>query len=189
MVWVIVLIGASILFLSLSDNSGFTRIDTSKALELVNQNKVDSAKLLNNERIELTLKAGDAFSDGDKVKNATKVYAYYVDARGTNVVAALDAHVPPNGYTDQIDDPSWLGSMLVSLIPIVIVLGLFWFLMGQMQGGGSRVMQFGKSRAKLASKDTPKVTFADVAGCDEAVEELHEIKEFLQEPAKFLAVG
>ena len=71
MVWVIVLIGASILFLSLSDNSGFTRIDTSKALELVNQNKVDSAKLLNNERIELTLKAGDAFSDGDKVKNAT----------------------------------------------------------------------------------------------------------------------
>ncbi|HEU4331892.1 MAG TPA: ATP-dependent zinc metalloprotease FtsH, partial [Lapillicoccus sp.] len=84
---------------------------------------------------------------------------------------------------------NWFGSMLVSLIPIIIVLGLFWFLMGQMQGGGSRVMQFGKSRAKLASKDTPKVTFADVAGCDEAVEELHEIKEFLQEPAKFLAVG
>ena len=61
--------------------------------------------------------------------------------------------------------------------------------MNQMQGGGSRVMQFGKSRAKLATKDTPKVTFADVAGADEAVEELHEIKEFLAEPAKFLAVG
>ena len=61
--------------------------------------------------------------------------------------------------------------------------------MGQMQGGGNRVMQFGKSRAKLATKDTPKVTFADVAGCDEAIEELQEIKEFLQEPAKFLAVG
>ena len=67
--------------------------------------------------------------------------------------------------------------------------GLFWFLMSQMQGGGSRVMQFGKSKAKLATKDTPKVTFADVAGADEAVEELHEIKEFLAEPAKFLAVG
>ena len=97
--------------------------------------------------------------------------------------------MPPNGYTDQIDETNWFGSMLVSLIPIIIVLGLFWFLMGQMQGGGSRVMQFGKSRAKLASKDTPKVTFADVAGCDEAVEELYEIKEFLQEPAKFHAVG
>ena len=61
--------------------------------------------------------------------------------------------------------------------------------MTQMQGGGSRVMQFGKSKAKLATKDTPKVTFADVAGADEAVEELHEIKEFLAEPAKFQAVG
>src|SRR4051812_29166396 len=189
MLWIVVLIGAAILVLSLSDNGGFTRIDTSKALDLVNSGRVDSAKLINNERMELTLKQGDSFSDGDKVKNATKVYAYYVEARGTNVVAALDAHVPPNGYTDQIDETNWFGSMLVSLIPIIIVLGLFWFLMGQMQGGGSRVMQFGKSRAKLASKDTPKVTFADVAGCDEAVEELHEIKEFLQEPAKFLAVG
>ena len=189
MLWIVVLIGAAILVLSLSDNGGFTRIDTSKALDLVNTGKVDSAKLINNERMELTLKQGESFSDGDKVKNATKVYAYYVTARGTNVVAALDAHVPPNGYTDQIDETNWFGSMLVSLIPIIIVLGLFWFLMGQMQGGGSRVMQFGKSRAKLASKDTPKVTFADVAGCDEAVEELHEIKEFLQEPAKFLAVG
>ena len=61
--------------------------------------------------------------------------------------------------------------------------------MGQMQGGGSRVMNFGKSRARLVSKDMPKVTFADVAGVDEAVEELQEIKEFLAEPAKFQAVG
>jgi len=79
--------------------------------------------------------------------------------------------------------------MLSLVLPMIIVLGLFWFLMGQMQGGGNRVMQFGKSRAKLASKDMPKVTFADVAGADEAVEELHEIKEFLQDPARFLAVG
>ncbi|CAM5722127.1 ATP-dependent zinc metalloprotease FtsH OS=Streptomyces alboniger OX=132473 GN=hflB PE=3 SV=1 [Streptomyces alboniger] len=61
--------------------------------------------------------------------------------------------------------------------------------MNQMQGGGSRVMNFGKSKAKLITKDTPKTTFSDVAGSDEAVEELHEIKEFLQEPAKFQAVG
>ena len=61
--------------------------------------------------------------------------------------------------------------------------------MNQMQGGGSRVMNFGKSKAKLITKDTPKTTFADVAGADEAVEELQEIKEFLQEPAKFQAVG
>ena len=189
MVWIIVLIGVTIIALNLSDTGGYTRIDTSKALELINTSKVDSAKLLNNERIELTLKPGQAYSDGDKVKDATKVYAYYVTARGANVVAALDAHVPPKNYTDQIDEPSWISSVLFSILPIIIILGLFWFLMGQMQGGGSRVMQFGKSRAKLATKDTPKVTFADVAGADEAVEELYEIKEFLQEPAKFLAVG
>src|SRR2546423_13293925 len=58
-----------------------------------------------------------------------------------------------------------------------------------MQGGGSRVMQFGKAKARQVSKDQPKVTFADVAGCDEAVEELQEIKEFLESPAKFQAIG
>src|SRR3712207_2466327 len=59
----------------------------------------------------------------------------------------------------------------------------------RVQGGGNRVMQFGKSRAKLVSKESPKVTFADVAGADEAVEELQEIKEFLKEPSKFQALG
>src|SRR5260370_17388768 len=62
-------------------------------------------------------------------------------------------------------------------------------MLSQMQGGGSRVMNFGKSRAKLITKDTPKTTFADVAGVDEAIEELQEIKEFLQNPAKFQAIG
>ena len=66
---------------------------------------------------------------------------------------------------------------------------LFFFLLNSVQGGGSRVMQFGKSKAKIANKDTPKTTFRDVAGCDEAIEELEEIKEFLAEPAKFQAVG
>ncbi len=189
MVWILALIGATIIGLSLSDSGGLTRIDTSAAIDLINTDRVDSAKLLNNEKVELTLKPGQTYSDGDKVKDASKVYAFYVTARGTKLVDALEAHKPPKGYTDQIDEPSWFGSLLVNMLPILLLIGLFWFVMGQMNGGGSRVMQFGKSRAKLASKDTPKVTFADVAGCDEAVEELQEIKEFLQEPAKFLAVG
>jgi cell division protease FtsH len=153
------------------------------------QDKVESARVVNNERLELTLKEGVTYSDGAKVKDATKVYAFYVDARGPQIVKALDEHKPTKGFTDQIDTQNWFASMLSLVLPMIIVLGLFWFLMGQMQGGGNRVMQFGKSRAKLASKDMPKVTFADVAGADEAVEELHEIKEFLQDPARFLAVG
>src|SRR5581483_839887 len=80
-------------------------------------------------------------------------------------------------------------NILESLLPFVLIVLVFLFLMNQMQGGGSRVMNFGKSRAKLITKDTPKTTFSDVAGCDEAVEELQEIKEFLQEPAKFQSVG
>ena len=67
---------------------------------------------------------------------------------------------------------------------------LFWlFIINQMQGGGSKVMSFGKSRAKRMSVDAPKITFRDVAGVDEAVEELHEIKEFLENPKKFQALG
>ena len=86
--------------------------------------------------------------------------------------------------------PSLLGSILATLLPFALIILLFLFLMNQVQGGGGRgVMQFAKSKAKLISKDMPKTTFTDVAGCDEAIEELGEIKEFLQEPAKFQAVG
>ena len=79
--------------------------------------------------------------------------------------------------------------MFSTLIPFLLIAVVFIFLMNSMQGGGSRVMSFAKSKAKLITKDTPKTTFADVAGCDEAIEELGEIKEFLQEPGKFQAVG
>ena len=86
--------------------------------------------------------------------------------------------------------PSLIGSLLMTILPFALIILLFVFLMNQVQGGGGRgVMQFAKSKAKLVSKDMPKTTFGDVAGCDEAIEELGEIKEFLQEPAKFQAVG
>ena len=82
----------------------------------------------------------------------------------------------------------WL-TALTYILPFVIFL-LFWlFIINQMQGGGSKVMSFGKSRAKRMSVDSPKITFRDVAGVDEAVEELHEIKEFLENPKKFQALG
>ncbi len=189
LIFILLGVGLTAFLMFFSDSGGYTRVDTSAALELISQDKVESARVVNNERLELTLKDGMTYSDGAKVKDATKVYAFYVDARGPQIVKALDEHKPTKGFTDQIDTQNWFASMLSLVLPMVIVLALFWFLMGQMQGGGNRVMQFGKSRAKLATKDMPKVTFADVAGADEAVEELHEIKEFLQDPARFLAVG
>ena len=80
-------------------------------------------------------------------------------------------------------------SVLTYILPFILFLGFWLFLMNQMQGGGSRVMSFGKSRAKRMSVDAPKITFRDVAGADEAVQELHEIKEFLENPKKFQALG
>jgi cell division protease FtsH len=80
-------------------------------------------------------------------------------------------------------------SLLTYILPFVLFFGFWIFLMNQMQGGGSRVMNFGKSKAKRMSVDAPKITFRDVAGVDEAVQELHEIKEFLENPKKFQALG
>src|ERR687897_722812 len=80
-------------------------------------------------------------------------------------------------------------SLLTYVLPFLIFIGFWIFLMNQVQGGGSKVMSFGKSRAKRLSVDSPKITFRDVAGVDEAVEELHEIKEFLENPKKFQALG
>ena len=110
----------------------------------------------------------------------------------------------PNGYEEKLTtalidhkvkvitnaerENVWL-SILFQFLPIILLFGLFMWLMNSMQGGGNRIMQFGKSKAKLQSKDAPKVTFADVAGADEAIEELREIKDFLQDPAKFAAIG
>ncbi len=87
------------------------------------------------------------------------------------------------------ENPTGFQWFLGTIFPYLLIFGIFIFFIMQMQGGGNRVMQFGKSRAKQVTKDSPKVTFKDVAGADEAVEELHEIKEFLQSPGKFRAMG
>jgi cell division protease FtsH len=97
-----------------------------------------------------------------------------------------------NGQLDtefDAESPNALTSILATVLPFILILGIFFLLMNNMQGGGGRVMQFGKSKAKMVPKDAPKVTFADVAGADEAVEELREIKEFLSNPQKFQAMG
>ena len=183
--YVILVVLLGFLWFRLSDADGYKDIDTSQAQTLITQEKVKSAKLTP-DAINLTLKEPTDVGD---VKDATKVSANYVSSRGDTLVQLLDEHQPTDGFTDDPAKQSALVSILISLAPFVLFILIFWFLMSQMQGGGSRVMQFGKSKAKLATKDMPKVTFADVAGSDEAVEELHEIKEFLQSPKKFLDVG
>ncbi len=136
--------------------------------------------------MDLVLKENLQVDGQDKGKN---IQFYYVNARADDVVKAVTDSRPPSGYTDQPVENNWFAGLFSLLIPVLLLGVLFWFLLSRMQGGGSKVMQFGKSKAKLVNKDMPQVTFSDVAGADEAVEELEEIKEFLQEPAKFQAVG
>ncbi len=162
-------------------------IDTSDGLELLRGDTVESAKITDGvQRVQLTLKKNFVEGDDDYGK---LVQFQYVAPQGETVVEAVQSADLDKGFTSENPQTSWWSSLLSLVLPFIIILAIFWFLMANMQGGGSRVMSFGKSRAKLVSKESPQVTFADVAGVDEAVEELTEIKEFLSEPAKFQAVG
>ncbi len=108
----------------------------------------------------------------------------------------LDAQLAAAEQQNKIDSynvqgrksSAWVAA-LTYVFPFLIFIVFWIFLMNQVQGGGSKVMSFGKSRAKRMSVDSPKISFRDVAGADEAVEELHEIKEFLESPKKFQALG
>ncbi len=138
------------------------------------------------------------FIDGDQEIRATrddgkKITATWVNGQQEGLINEVDKQIDAGAIEEQNSEypqPSFLVSVIATLFPFLLIVFLFLFLMNQAQGGGGRgIMQFGKSKAKLITKDMPKNTFADVAGCEEAIEELGEIKEFLQEPAKFQAVG
>jgi cell division protease FtsH len=182
-VWIFVAIAVLIIGSSLVSGTGFKQVDTQVGLSLIADGKADTVKVLDgDQRVDIVLASEDA-------KYGKKVQFYYVVARGTQVVDTIANAPIANGYNDEVPNTPWYLALLGSLIPFVIIGGIFWFLMSGMQGGNSKVMNFGKSRAKLVNKDTPKVTFADVAGVDEAIEELEEIKDFLKSPEKFQAVG
>ncbi|NUJ87570.1 ATP-dependent metallopeptidase FtsH/Yme1/Tma family protein [Plantibacter sp. MCCC 1A11337] len=169
--------------ISLMSMNGFREVSTQEGLAFLEKGQVKEAVITDgDQRVDLTLtKADDEFGK--------QVQFYYVGARAADVVEAVDAADPSGGYNDKVPQPSWLLSMLGLLLPLLLIGVFFWLMLSGMQGGGNKVMQFGKSKAKLVSKESPKVTFDDVAGADEAIEELEEIKDFLKEPAKFQAVG
>jgi cell division protease FtsH len=122
-----------------------------------------------------------------KLKNKESYEAGFIDQAAPELIREL--RTDGVNYNVESEKSSALLSLLTYIIPFVLFFGFWIFLMNQVQGGGSKVMSFGKSRAKRMSADSPKITFRDVAGVDEAVEELHEIKEFLENPKKFQALG
>ena len=183
--WIVLALLAVVLFTQTARSTGgFKEVDTVVAIEAIEDGKVEQAVVIDgDQRVELTL------NNGEEIEGSGQIRASYVIARQQEIIDALEANPPSGGYNDEVPRQNIFTSLLFTLLPILLLVGLFLFFFNRMQGGGSRVMQFGKSKAKLISKDTPKTTFADVAGAQEAVEELQEIKEFLQDPAKFQAVG
>jgi cell division protease FtsH len=179
-----VLVGSLIVVIgvSLLTASGFRPVTTQEGLELLRDNQAREVTIIDGEqRVDMELRA--PFGD-----QGTQVQFYYVAPRGEEIVQAVN-NSDVSQFTDEVPQTNWFVSLLGLIVPFVIIGLIFWFLLSSMQGGGSRIMQFGKSRAKLVSKETPSVTFEDVAGADEAIEELHEIKEFLKDSEKFQKVG
>ena len=173
----LVLVGSTLV----SGIGGPERIDTSQAIADIQGDRVEKAVITDGDQVlELTLKDG------------TVVTSQYVTGQGVELQRLLQEKAAagqlPGGYNVVVPQDNIFLSLIFTLLPFALLILLLFFFMSQMQGGG-RIMNFGKSKAKAVSKDMPKTTFADVAGADEAVEELQEIKEFLSEPAKFQAVG
>lgn len=162
------------------------RVDTNVGMQLLKDHKVTEARISDaDQKVELTLR-DDYSQDGRDL--GKRVDFYYVQPRADEVVKAMD-DAQLDKYTDQPVENNWFTSMLQFLVPFLVLAVLFWFLMSRMSGGGGQLMNFGKSKAKKFSKENSTVKFDDVAGADEAVEELQEVKEFLVEPERFTKVG
>jgi len=156
-----------------------TKVTYSQLIDRVQENPESIEKLVidpNKQRASTELQGGEKFN---------------VNYPSDQSLLALESQLKKNHVTydskGRGSSPWW--TILTSLLPFVLLFGFWIFLMNQVQGGGSKVMSFGKSRAKRMTPDSPKIGFKDVAGVDEAVEELQEIKEFLENPKKFQALG
>ncbi|GGK11758.1 ATP-dependent zinc metalloprotease FtsH [Pilimelia terevasa] len=189
-VWIIlVIVGAVLLSSFLTSGPSYHEVTTSQMQDKLSTAQVKKALIQDKEQVvQLDLEAEATYG---KVKT-TRIQAHYPSGAASDIFHKVEDAGKAGRVKEwdtQRSEDSILVSLLLNLLPIVFLVLLLFFFMSQMQGGGSRVLNFGKSKAKMVSKDMPKTTFADVAGADEAVEELHEIKDFLQNPAKYQALG
>ncbi|MGI8798612.1 MAG: ATP-dependent zinc metalloprotease FtsH [Pseudonocardia sp.] len=181
------ILAALVLYFSFSvffdDTRGYTQVATSQALTQIKGGNVKEAVIEDKEQ-RLRLILNQPIDGG-----ATQLITQYPSGSSDELFRALqDAQGAPK-FDTKVSHESLLVQLLIYLVPLGLVLLILFWMMNNAQGGGNRVLSFGKSKAKQLSKDMPKTTFADVAGADEAVEELHEIKDFLQNPARYQALG
>ncbi|MGH3549413.1 MAG: ATP-dependent metallopeptidase FtsH/Yme1/Tma family protein, partial [Pseudonocardiaceae bacterium] len=171
----------------LDDTRGYSQVTTSQALQQLTTHNVKQATLEDKEqRLRLTL---DHPIPGADAAKGTKVLTQYPEQSTDQITQALRDSQIPDGWDTKVTQQSLLFQVLIYLIPLGLLLLLLMWMMNNVQGGGNRVLNFGKSKAKQLNKDMPKTTFSDVAGADEAVEELEEIKDFLANPSRYQALG
>ena len=182
--WIVVaILGVTIFGQISSVGNRYTEIGTSQALDAIAQSKVESALVIDrSQKLQLILKPGEL------IEGSSKVESSYVARQEPTIIDSLTGNPPPKGWNVSVPKQSLFVSFLFSIFPILLIGFLFFFLMSNAQGG-NKVFSFGKSRAKLQDNDVPQNTFADVAGADEAIAELEEIKDFLANPAKYALLG
>ncbi len=170
-----------------NDQRGFAEVDTSVALAQVDAKNVKEATIEDREQqLRLTLKSPIAPEEG--AEETDKLIAKYPE-RAADQIFDRVAAAEPEKYDTTVTQQGFLMQMASFLLPMLILFGLLFFFMSRMQGGKGGLFGVGKSRAVEFTKDMPQTTFADVAGEDEAVEELNEIKDFLQNPARYERLG
>ena len=182
--WIVVaILGVTIFGQISSVGNRYTEIGTSQALDAIAQSKVESALVIDrSQKLQLILKPGEL------IEGSSKVESSYVARQEPTIIDSLTGNPPPKGWNVSVPKQSLFVSFLFTILPILLIGFLFFFLMSNAQGG-NKVFSFGKSRAKLQDNDVPQNTFADVAGADEAIAELEEIKDFLANPAKYALLG
>jgi cell division protease FtsH len=179
---VVLLLGWSFFYFS-DDTRGFKPVDTSVVMAQIKSGNVKSAQIDDREQqVRVTLKSAATGTEG-----SDKIITHFPTGYAVPLFDQLNSGKDTQVST-VVNQGSIIGSIVVYVLPLLLLVGLF-MMFSRMQGGARMGFGFGKSRAKLLNKDMPKTTFADVAGADEAVEELYEIKDFLQNPTRYQALG
>ncbi len=182
--WIVLGILAVTFFGQISSaSSKYTEVKTSQILDAIAKGEVATATVVDKDQI---IKV--ELNSGFKINGSNKVQASYIVRQEPTIIDALTGNPPTKGWNVVVPSQSILVTFLFSVAPFLIIALLFFWMMSQANGGG-RAMQFGRSRAKLQDAEAPKTTFADVAGADEAVQELEEIRDFLASSEKYRELG